>query len=498
MDKIVVKVLNTIPLHEAAKRLNATDIAANLENGGDPNLKNSAGNTALHVVLNNEFQGHFDEGKVTDCVTVLLRGGADHRIIGRHNLTPLELAIKNKLHASIKLLLEEGASCVGSLVAELPEVVKDRLDEGISAAKDAKVDKNEKNLNKKMPSESKFLYQVLTADMKNSSIKEEIINHPLVMAYLFLKTARVPKRYYFIQLFELEDKLDAPEEDDPSSTTPPEIELEKCNINVGTVILCYIILTFTLAFGLRDAFLLYRVGVRHLLEWRDWVWRLSLLVNLPVLWPAVVTSDDYELTYNYPLCSIAILLLSLHSLIQMETFKLLSVYVEILVTSMITVVKLMLMFSPVYLGFYMGFNLMFSDVTRVFTYLTMTVDAGSDNFEAIGDEAKQNSFMFELISKAYVLAFIIVMCIGFMNYVLAMSIDDVQRLKKDAKISRAVRQIRNILQVDQRSRSFRLVKGDPTKAESYFYTYKPDADDQELPDEVRLEIVMLLKRKRDG
>lgn len=56
----------------------------------------------------------------------------------------------------------------------------------------------------------------------------------------------------------------------------------------------------------------------------------------------------------------------------------------------------------------------------------MTVDAGSDNFEAIGDEAKQNSFMFELISKAYVLAFIIVMCIGFMNYVLAMSIDDVQ------------------------------------------------------------------------
>lgn len=53
MDKIVVKVLNTIPLHEAAKRLNATDIAANLENGGDPNLKNSAGNTALHVVLNN-------------------------------------------------------------------------------------------------------------------------------------------------------------------------------------------------------------------------------------------------------------------------------------------------------------------------------------------------------------------------------------------------------------------------------------------------------------
>lgn len=103
---------------------------------------------------------------------------------------------------------------------------------------------------------------------------------------------------------QLEDKLDAPEEDDPSSTTPPEIELEKCNINVGTVILCYIILTFTLAFGLRDAFLLYRVGVRHLLEWRDWVWRLSLLVNLPVLWPAVVTSDDYELTYNYPLCSV--------------------------------------------------------------------------------------------------------------------------------------------------------------------------------------------------
>ena len=56
----------------------------------------------------------------------------------------------------------------------------------------------------------------------------------------------------------------------------------------------------------------------------------------------------------------------------------------------------------------------------------MSVDSGSDNFEELGNVGKLNDVYFEFLAKAFVIAFILVMTVGFMNYILAISIDDVQ------------------------------------------------------------------------
>ncbi|OXA49153.1 Transient receptor potential channel pyrexia [Folsomia candida] len=572
-------------LHEAAARLNSTELEEILAAGVDVNSTDKDGNTALHIVMNNEFQGHLNEDLVTGCVDVLLRYKANHRAPGHNNQTPLELAITNKLYSCIHLLLKAGADMVSSLATELPNVILERLDDGVTYYQDTEgtdiiqldwrpvlgySDKRYKDENSiKLPPESEFMYKTITAKIKNLVDKEAIINHPLVKAFIHLKLAEIPKRYKMIQVFEIvylclmalfiytlyflrcplngldskgttntdgttSTSTDSSSTIDPQQFTdettedymfPPEEEStgEKCDINIITVFQCYIVLLLTLVFFGRDGYLVYRVGRIHFLEWRDWVWRISLFVNLPVLWPALYPSDDYNLTYSYPFCSVratsrvssyftlfggtsiyyvikkvAILFISIHSLIQLETFKIFAVYVETFVSMLITVCKLLLLFSPMYLGFYMGFNLMFDDLARVFSFITMSVDAGTDTFSAIGDASKENSYTFELISKVFAFTFIVVMSIGFMNYVLATSIDDVQGLKQEAKVTRVLRQVRNILQVDQRSRSFRLVKHDPKMETSYFYTYKPIEEKQKLSAEIMLEITLLLKAKRDA
>ncbi|XP_021958917.1 uncharacterized protein LOC110854779 [Folsomia candida] len=502
-------------LHEAAARLNSTELEEILAAGVDVNSTDKDGNTALHIVMNNEFQGHLNEDLVTGCVDVLLRYKANHRAPGHNNQTPLELAITNKLYSCIHLLLKAGADMVSSLATELPNVILERLDDGVTYYQDTEgtdiiqldwrpvlgySDKRYKDENSiKLPPESEFMYKTITAKIKNLVDKEAIINHPLVKAFIHLKLAEIPKRYKMIQVFEIvylclmalfiytlyflrcplngldskgttntdgttSTSTDSSSTIDPQQFTdettedymfPPEEEStgEKCDINIITVFQCYIVLLLTLVFFGRDGYLVYRV---------------------------------------------AILFISIHSLIQLETFKIFAVYVETFVSMLITVCKLLLLFSPMYLGFYMGFNLMFDDLARVFSFITMSVDAGTDTFSAIGDASKENSYTFELISKVFAFTFIVVMSIGFMNYVLATSIDDVQGLKQEAKVTRVLRQVRNILQVDQRSRSFRLVKHDPKMETSYFYTYKPIEEKQKLSAEIMLEITLLLKAKRDA
>jgi len=66
----------------------------------DPNVKDSKGNTPLHVA---SYIGAFD------CAKILLELGADPNSKGKHGLTPLTLACMNNAYYSAKLLLENGA-----------------------------------------------------------------------------------------------------------------------------------------------------------------------------------------------------------------------------------------------------------------------------------------------------------------------------------------------------------------------------------------------------
>lgn len=56
----------------------------------------------------------------------------------------------------------------------------------------------------------------------------------------------------------------------------------------------------------------------------------------------------------------------------------------------------------------------------------MTVDVGSNEYEEMFDSAKDNKAWFAIIAYVFSVAFIIVIAIVFMNFLLGVSINDIQ------------------------------------------------------------------------
>lgn len=108
------------------------------------------------------------------------------------------------------------------------------------------------------------------------------------------------------------------------------------------------------------------------------------------------------------------------------------------------------MFSPLHLGFYCGFSLMFFDVSLhfqkfyvgwkvgttndlqsnpVYDFLLMTMNAGSERFGLISNLTKFQDHTFAFLAMIFAILFLVVISIGFTNYVLVISLDNIQVTK---------------------------------------------------------------------
>lgn len=64
----------------------------------------------------------------------------------------------------------------------------------------------------------------------------------------------------------------------------------------------------------------------------------------------------------------------------------------------------------------------------VFGFIMMTVDVGSVGYDTMSDDAKERALWFQALANTFCVGFLVIIVIVFMNFLLAMSIKDVEVL----------------------------------------------------------------------
>ncbi|OXA50107.1 transient receptor potential channel pyrexia [Folsomia candida] len=515
-------------LHEAVRRYDAEYLQALLEeNGCDVHVKDADGKGCLHVLLEDGFMGHLNSIEMINCLDILINRQIDLNHSDRLGNTPLSLTVNNEFQKCTMMLLNSGAHCTVKLASKIslsmPDVLVEILNSGISIEEGEMKGETFVKLDwrpilqfpqtstghtsfKHEQKETQFLYNLLDA---KSDVRQRFLYHPLVRAFLYLKNSKMASRFwifflistlypilYGVFIYFLYFEHCKIESDNENSTINASSTQTRCDINVTITVAAGILLLINASWTLVEVYMLLRVDVKYLISWRTWVIRVSIVVMGVTLWPGLFYQNGYNITWQYPIASLGIFLAWVLFLMQVGLYQGVSIYLEMLVKILISVLKIILMFLPLFIGFYMGFNLLFTDMGSVFGFIMMTVDVGSVGYDTMSDDAKERALWFQALANTFCVGFLVIIVIVFMNFLLAMSIKDVETLRGHGKLASVSRMIQNLFVIDLLYANSVLVKKTDLKDGKHYYKYNPKILKQELPVDIRNDITQLLKERR--
>lgn len=494
-------------LHSAIRAHSVDTVSLLLDRGANLTRRNHAGETPLHVacfvqslecvklLLGREGVDvnavakdrrtplHFavmSTSASPELIEPLITSGADLNAVDNEGYTPVHIAALNELPDCVNTLVKSGAdlssetrsgaTAFGVIIRKIPvslDVFKQRLDASIQLRRPASCSREFElrlNFDALYPCRENNETALVNTFLREH--RKDLLLHPLVTAFLHLKWEKMRKFYlariaaYFVTVVCLTAYI---------LTT---VTRYRCGFDTPYTSGCrenrlgfflwrnviaaeyYLLLFLTCSTAVRKivGFFVYQ-SIRQYFSYADNILDIFVVAGLFVA--AFAYDRDTNTWQNY-VGAIAVLCAWTNLMLMVGQLPAFGTYVAMFTQVQWEFAKLLIAYSGVLIGFTVSFCVSFAGEPSFANPLigfikVLAMMAGEVDFEGLmlpGDERPAASYAISLCSQVLFTLFLFFVTVIMMNLLVGIAVDDIKGLRRDAGITKVVRQTNLIVFVE--------------------------------------------------
>ncbi|CAG7734583.1 unnamed protein product [Allacma fusca] len=226
-------------------------------------------------------------------------------------------------------------------------------------------------------------------------------------------------------------------------------------------------------------------------QWTNYIFLPASALVMVTLFPALGGKRSYTLNWEYPTAAVGMLVGSVLIMIQMNPVPFVALYLEMLFKTFQRIMIAVLIFSPLFLGFFFSFRILITK-EDIGWFQLMTMIVGDSNYEDMMDEGR--GYFYEVVAYFFFAAFIFLVIIVVLNLLIGLAVSDVQKLKAYAHVTHLGNQVRSFYVADafygMGRRSFVT-----TKRWTYELRHSNSESTKGLSNALKMELLQLARKR---
>ncbi|CAG9813072.1 unnamed protein product [Phaedon cochleariae] len=475
------------PLHLAALAQSTETIGFLLRKGADVNASDSDGRTPLHCSI-------VKASRSCECVRLLLCARPNVNQPDIFGYTPLHLAALNEYSHCVMLLINNGGdvtartnggiSVLTFITRKTPDVITKYV-----MKFDNSVKLNDHELGD-VDCELKLDFRVLVPSMGNKESElllnfievghKEVLKHPLIATFLFLKWRRIRKFFLFSLLYHTLFVC-------IFTFYIIGVYLRNCSEAEGSGKLCsvpeyvktvgYVLLFLNILVLAKEFFQIAHNWWIYVKEWENWLQLMIVLSVFCCVQPTYHMNVQKDVfIWQHHVAAISIFLAWVELMMIVGRFPMFGLYIQMFTRVSINFGKFMLAYFCLFIAFSLSFGVIFgnypafNDLKWVLLKVIIMMSGELEYEDVFFPEDKQHGIRYPYTAHLMYLCFVLLVTVILTNLLVGLAVSDIQGLQQSAGLDRLVRQAELVAHLESMLFS-RLLTCVPQKLMNYLHSH---------------------------